>query len=460
MLTTQSPTKARKGNSITDAIRFAKNPLKFIQTLIAETNGASVIPFKTGPLRNVFLNDSSLVREMLNNYEVFEKTSITYTEIRKMFDNGIIFSNGEEWRHNRKAINPSFHKRAIENYFKIFSIRGAELVTKWKARGSTVPVNIYTDFVNTTVDITLDVFFDHHLSKTEKEKVVRGIDLMLYYTQKRLERGGLKFPDFIPVPENITIRKARNGYHEVMRQIFAHKKNKGLSEEKATMIDLLISAESYYGGPMTDEQIIAEASSIMLAGTETTASLLTWMFFEMAKHPEVKKNVSDEIRMVFAADRTVTIEKLKQLTYCRQTINETLRLYPPAWILTRKLSSDSVLGTTAFKKGTTFFFSPYILQRDPVVWPDPSVFDPTRFAAEKLSGSQKANFIPFAAGPRKCIGEEFSIWEALTIMVETIPHFDWLYPKPQDPAVEFSGTIRPLNEKGEHDVPMILHARH
>jgi cytochrome P450 len=444
--------KSRKTRAIGDALRFTKDPLKFFREIISEAENAPVIPFKVGPLNSVLVNDTSLLRELLNNYETFEKKSITYNEIRKMFDNGIIFSNRDEWRHNRKALNPAFHKQAIEGYFQIFAKRGVELANLWRANNNSAPVNIYSNFVNTTMEITLDVFFNHDLNKEDKQKIVTGIDDLLMYTQKRLLRGGLKFPDFIPVPENVGIARARKGYHEVMSKIFEAKSHKVKDDDRITIIDLLMNAESYFGGPMTPQQITAEASSVMLAGTETTASLLTWMFYELTKHPEVKEKIKKEMESVFGGNDELTGEKLRQLKYSRQTINEVLRLYPPAWLLTRYLSEPASLAGNAFKKGTTFYFSPYIFQRDHSVWTNPDRFDPDRFAAENLSDEQKEHFMPFIMGPRKCIGEEFSIWEALIIMVKTIPFFDWKYPLEREPAIDFNATMRPLSEKGEYEV--------
>jgi cytochrome P450 len=452
---TQTAKKLRTPKAITDAIRFSRNQLKFFNEIIAETDDAPLIPFKVGTLESVLVNDTNLIRLLLNSYETFEKKSITYNEIRKMFDNGIIFSNSDEWRHNRKAVNPAFHKRAIEGYYQIFSKRAMELAAEWRNQGSK-PVNLYRSFTNVTIEITLDVFFNHDLDHDDKQKIVRGIDDLLKYTQKRLLRGGLKLPDFIPVPENLAIARAKKGYHEVMNKIFQEKTTSAISSDKITIIDLLLNAESFFGGPMTKSQITAEASSIMLAATETTASLLTWMFFELTKHPEIKAKIKHEIESVFGQEDEITTDKLKLLKYCRQTIHETLRVYPPAWLLSRFISEDAVLGGTEFKKGTTFYFAPYIMHRDNSVWIKPEEFNPDRFAPENLTDAQKDHFMPFISGPRKCIGEEFSIWEALIIMIKTIPAFDWNYPIQREPTIEFNATMRPLNEKGEYEVLMAI----
>jgi cytochrome P450 len=452
---TQTAKKLRKPKAISDALRFSKNQLKFFNEIIAETNDAPLIPFKVGTLESVLVNNTDLIRQLLNSYETFEKKSITYNEIRKMFDNGIIFSNSDEWRHNRKAINPAFHKRALEGYLKIFSERGMELAAAWRKQGGE-PINLYRSFTNVTIEITLDAFFNHNLDDDEKRKIVSGIDDLLKYTQKRLLRGGLKLPDFIPVPENLAIARAKKGYHEVMNKIFHEKTVSAVPSEKITIIDLLLNADSFFGGPMTKEQIIAEASSIMLAATETTASLLTWMFFELTKHPVIKEKIKHEIESVFGRHDEITIDKLKLLKYCRQTIHETLRVYPPAWLLSRSISEDAVLGDTEFKKGTTFYFAPYIIHRNKSVWSKPEEFNPDRFAPENLTEAHKDHFMPFISGPRKCIGEEFSIWEALIIMIKIIPDFDWNYPIQRDPIIEFNATIRPLNEKGEYEVLMTI----
>ncbi|HEY0655546.1 MAG TPA: cytochrome P450 [Chryseosolibacter sp.] len=450
------PHKTRKVRPIKDAIQLAKHPLNFLRSIIKETDNAPLVPFMVGPMRSFLINDPALIRQLLNSYDVFEKTTINYNEGRQMFKNGIVFSNSDEWRHNRKALNPAFHKQAIEGYISIFSKRGKALASWWRTQGPTAPTNIYSTFVNTTMDITLDVFFAKDFAPEEKEKVARGIDDMLAWTQKRLLRGGLKLPSFIPTPENLAIRKARNGFNEVLTRILNDQSHHSESDDKITMVDLLLKSPSYFGGPMTFDQIAAEVNSIMLAGTETTASVLTWMFVELARQPGLVQRLKAEIHEVIKPGEVITAEKLRKLPLCRQTVNETLRLYPPAWMLMRSNAKEAMLGDYTFKKRTTFYFSAYLQHTNPAIWLSPEKFDPDRFSPERFTPGQKDHFIPFSLGPRKCVGEEFAMLEAMTLMAETIPYFKWSLMTDSLPELDFNATIRPKAKNGKYEVMMLI----
>lgn len=452
-----SITTNRKTHPIKDAIRFSKAPARFLQEIYTESGYSAIVGFRLGPIRNYLITDPTLLTPILNDYETFEKKSFQFNEARKMFDNGILFSNGKEWKHNRKIVNPAFHKKAIEGYLQVFATRGEELSRRLAEAAKSGEVNIYEHFVNTTVNVTLDIFFDYKLSKSDKDKIVKGIEDLLKYLSKRLLRAGLKFPDWIPVPENVAVSKAKEGYYEVIEKIIEEKCHNDPNENQfITIIDLLLNSESHFGGPMSPRQITSEASSIMLAGTETTASLLTWMFYELAKDEQVKSKVKEEIHTVLLKHPKTSMEALKELTYCRQVINEILRLYPPGWYLERHISEDVELGGVHFKKGSNFSFSPYILHHKEDIWPSADQFDPDRFHPTQLTKDQKEHFKPFSQGPRKCIGEEFSIWETLMIMIQVIPHFDWRLPQESSISVEFSATIRPVSSEGKYEVPMII----
>ncbi|HEY0770263.1 MAG TPA: cytochrome P450, partial [Sphingobacteriaceae bacterium] len=228
------------------------------------------------------------------------------------------------------------------------------------------------------------------------------------------------------------------------------------SDDKITMVDLLLKSPSYFGGPMTFDQIAAEVNSIMLAGTETTASVLTWMFVELARQPGLVQRLKAEIHEVIKPGEVITAEKLRKLPLCRQTVNETLRLYPPAWMLMRSNAKEAMLGDYTFKKRTTFYFSAYLQHTNPAIWLSPEKFDPDRFSPERFTPGQKDHFIPFSLGPRKCVGEEFAMLEAMTLMAETIPYFKWSLMTDSLPELDFNATIRPKAKNGKYEVMMLI----
>jgi cytochrome P450 len=178
---------------------------------------------------------------------------------------------------------------------------------------------------------------------------------------------------------------------------------------------LMLTRDEETGETMNDRQLRDEVMTLMLAGHETTATTLTWTWYLLSEHPDVARRLREELAAVLGG-RTPTMSDVPNLVYTRMVIEESLRLYPPAWVTVRKVDNDDIIGGYHIPAGSTVVVSAYVLHRNPTFWPDPERFDPERFTPERVAERPRFAYIPFSAGPRQCIGNTFALVEAQLIL--------------------------------------------
>jgi len=202
------------------------------------------------------------------------------------------------------------------------------------------------------------------------------------------------------------------------------------------------------GESMTDDQIAREAMTIVVGGHETTASLLNWMWYLLARHPQVQEKLAAELESN-SRDEVLSVEALAKYPYARQVIDESLRIYPPLWLMTRKALKDDELGGYFVPAGTEIYISPYLIQRNPQLWEMPDHFDPDRMSKDKVQARHELAMCPFGAGPRNCIGEFLALVEAQMHLVMFARELTLRYDETKPPEISTG-----LNLLSKHDFLM------
>src|SRR2546423_5312527 len=243
----------------------------------------------------------------------------------------------------------------------------------------------------------------------------------------------------LPIPSMLRFRRGKEALDRVIQRLVAEKR--AGDGDGADLLSSLLSAEEN-GAGMDDQQIRDEAITIFLAGHETTAVALTWTFCLLARHPEVEGKLHAELDEVLG-DRLPTVEDLPRLDYTRKVLSESMRLFPPAWMIGRQAIADLELCGYEVPAGTVLLLPPFFVQRDQRWWPEPRRFDPERFAAEEEDKRPRYSYFPFGGGPRLCIGESFA-WMEGELLLATIaqswrPRLAPGYPQGLQPQV----TLRP-----------------
>src|SRR2546430_10276496 len=244
----------------------------------------------------------------------------------------------------------------------------------------------------------------------------------------------------LALPGLITLRRAQDYLDTVIYRLIDERRAKG--SDTGDVLSMLILAQADDGSPMSPRQVHDEALTLMLAGHETTALALSWTWSLLAQHPEVDVAMQAELQTVLGG-RLPTAADLPQLPYTRMVFAEALRLYPPAWLMTRRAREEVVIGDYRFPQGTFFLLSPYLTHRDPRFFPDPEAFAPTRWAAPPKAGPARHAYLPFGGGPRQCLGEGFAWMEGILVLA-TLAQM-WRMALVPGPPVEPRGlvTLRP-----------------
>lgn len=427
-----------KGNTFfSSGNAMRKNPLQFLINL-DKTNPESV-HLKFLHLHVVHISDPKLIRDILQTNQKYYIKNLMYVHLKLLLGEGLVTSEGQLWKRQRKMIQPSFHKQHINNLFDEMLSCTNEMIKEWKVeaqQGGKI------DFAPEMMKITLQIIAKTMLSadfKTEAKSVGVSLTFLLKALEERVLRG-INLPLWVPTPANTEFKNKRKVLDTLIYKLISDRRKTG--HQKGDLLDMLM--ESRYedtGEAMPDNLLRDELMTIFLAGHETTAAALTWTFYLIAKHPEVYKKLKKEVKEV-VGDGELTFQHLQQLKYTKACFNESMRLYPPVWVIGRRATEDNMMGDYLIKKDTTVLISPYIVHRHPDYWKNPEVFDPERWETEEVKKIDKFAYFPFAAGPRMCIGNNFALLEADIILTKVIQHFDFNYVGESEPVMEPTLTLR------------------
>jgi cytochrome P450 len=257
----------------------------------------------------------------------------------------------------------------------------------------------------------------------------------------------VKLPQWLPLPKNIRFRRALTTLDALMYRLI--EEHRGQSDHEGDLLGMLMSATDEGDGQgMTPKQLRDELMTLVLAGFETTANALTWTLFLMSKHPEVARKLAAEAASVLGG-RAPTFEDLPRLELTERILQESMRLYPPAWCFERAAVEADEIGGYVIPGGTTIAVCPYVLHRNPSYWDDPEQFDPDRFLPERSAARSRFAYLPFGDGPRICIGKGFAMMEAKIVLASIASAFDLELAGHRAVEVDPGITLRP-----KHGMPM------
>jgi enediyne biosynthesis protein E7 len=333
-------------------------------------------------------------RVLVSNHRNYTK-GVGLDRVKILLGKGLMTSEGDLWKRQRYMMQPFFHRRVITEFAQTLDGANDRFIARWEAlatRGE--PVNLTDEMSELTLDIVLRSIFGRDLDRMSQQV------------------GGNPF-------EVVTREQGRNlqfafkfrSLTKVVAELLA--KRRAEQAEHFDYIAMLMSArDKETGAPMSDRELIDEVMTLVVAGHETTASGLNWTWYLLSQHPEVEARLHAEIDA--APDMTTpSLGQMETLPYTQQVVNEALRLYPPGWLLSRRTIEADVLGGYEIAPGTNVLLPLYLLHRDGRFWKDPEVFWPERFAPEHEAERPRFAYMPFAAGPRHCIGETFALYEML-----------------------------------------------
>lgn len=360
-----------------------------------------------------------LVRQVLaDRYAHYQQKSRPYMVLRILMGNGLVTSEGEFWRGQRKLVQPAFHRRRLDALFAMMVDRVSETVAQLKA-GTTV------DFAPLLSQLTLDIISRAMFSSDVKgaaADVSGHIALLNEYALHMLRHPWLfLLPRKFPTPFTYRQQRAMKSLNEIVRGIIQARRREPHAHDD--LLSMLLSAcEEDTGRGMTDEQLRDEVMTIFVAGHETTANAMAWLLYLVSQHPEVEQQLLAEIEAHWPA-KGLTSENLGAFTYVRQVIEESLRVYPTIWSIGRRCMQADELGGYHIPVGMNVVVPIFHFHWNARFWPEPKRFDPSRFAPERRPAADAMTYFPFGAGPRSCIGNHFALQELMIMTVLFYRHF-------------------------------------
>jgi cytochrome P450 len=380
----------------------------------------------------------------------FSKQTRGYAVLRRLLGNGLVTSEGEFWLRQRRIAQPGFHRQRIAHFAQTMTSLTQDLTNRW----DTLPEGTELDMASEMMALTLRIVGRTLLgAEVGTTSGVVGPSLSeLLHQMTRRTTALLDLPDWIPTPMNLRERKAKKALNDVVYRLIEDRRKSG--EHSDDLLSMLMDArDEETGEGMTDAQLRDEVMTLFLAGHETTANALTWTFYLLSGHPDVARKLHEEVTSVLAG-RMPTLEDLPKLKYTQAVIQESMRLFPPVWIIMRRAEQDENIGGFHIPAQSFIACSPYLSHRDPNHFTQPDVFDPERFLNGKAELIPKFAYYPFSGGPRICIGNTFAQMEAQLVLAMVSQRYAPQVRPGFEPDPEPTVTLRP-----RHGLPMRL-SRH
>ena len=380
---------------------YARDRLSLFKRMARE---GDVIGIRFGPFPAILFNKPEHVQSILVEHAYdFDKGIAVHNVFRPVIGDGIFSSEGELHRRQRKLMAPSFQPRHIASYAEIIGYYGEQIQQTWPDGGV---IDINQQMTNLTMSIIGKALFDADVF-TEADELGAAMSITLEHVSHALSQL-LPPPYSWPTPRNRRTHRAVQTLRTRI-QSFIDERRKSPSERN-DFLSILLQARDEDGNPMSDEQLMAECLTLFGAGHETTATALTWCWYLLCQHPEIYQKVRQEVDRVLQG-RTPTYADLAQLPYCLQVFKEALRIYPPAYAISRRALREVEIDGYLVPKNRIILIAPYTMHRREEFFPQPEKFDPDRFVPEREKQLPRHAFMPFGAGPRICIGNHFSMME-------------------------------------------------
>lgn len=373
-----------------------------------------ILRIKAGPRILYFINNADYIKHILqDNYSNYSKRTRGWNKLRPLFGEGLLTSDGPQWLQQRRTMQPGFHHRRIQHFFDLFVKEANALVESWRPLAKQgKAVNVSDEMMGITFRIVTSTLFSEDL-KGDVTTVGSALDTILHCASDDYAKI-IDFPFWFPTLNHLKAKRALRELDEIVYPII--RKRRESKEPKHDLLSMLMAMrDPETGVSLNDKELRDQIMTIFMTGHETTAVSLAWAWYLLWKHPEIEQRMAQEIKNVFNGGQ-IQLEDLGKLETVQRVFKETLRLYPPIWVFSRKVIKDDIISGWRIPSGATIFFSPYVMHRNPQVFENPEDFDPDRFTSAKIEPPPPFTYFPFGGGPRLCIGKDFALMEARVLL--------------------------------------------
>ena len=386
------------------------------------------------------LTDPHHIEHVLQTNSRNYRKGRVYKELIPSTGEGLFVTDGEVWRRQRRLAQHAFHRDRIAGFARIMANATEEMLERWRPLAENgTPVDVGAEMLRLTLGIVGRALFGRDLSYGA-DAVNHSFDVIREHTMRRLT-SFFKLPQSFPTPRNRRFKKAVETADKLFYEVITQRRRDGGRADD--LLSMLMEArDDETGEAMSDKELRDQALTIIGAGYETTTQALTWTWYLLAKHPEIEERLHTEIDEVLGG-RAAGFEDVSKLQYTPKVFQEAMRLYPPAWMLSRTAVEDDEIGGHSIPVGAEILLLTAFTQRRPDYWPNPDGFDPENFSPENVGARPRFAYFPFGGGPRQCIGNNFAQMEAQLIIATVAQKYRLVLDDNRTIEPEPSVTLRP-----------------
>lgn len=360
--------------------------------------------------RFVLLSHPDHIRHVLiENNQNYVKGSFFQDRI-EFLGNGLLNSEGEEWRRQRHLIEPAFHPARIAGYAELMTSYTERLIDSWEDGEIR---NIHTDMMRLTLEIVAKALFDVDIRNDEGD-IAQALSTVMEHFRLATSRL-VNTPNWVPTHGNIQYLRAARALDRIVEEIIEERRQNG---DAGDVVSRLLQTTNEQGETMSTEEIHDQVMTLILAGHETTAQALTFTWYLLSRHPRTEEQLLTELDTILG-DRQPTLQDVDKLMFTEKVVRESMRLYPPIYGIVREPIKDDVIGGYQIEAGETVQMLQWIVHRDPRFYDEPQAFYPERWTKEFRKNLHPFAYFPFSGGPRRCIGDRFAMLE-IRLVVATL----------------------------------------
>ncbi len=428
------PAGPRGGFLIGRLLEFNRDPLNFL--LRCKREYGDVVYFSVLGMPVYLLNHPDLIESVLIGHyrNCIKDRGLRIRSARRIFGNGLLTSEGDFWMRQRRLAQPAFHRERIATYGETMVSCTEQMIDSWRTGEAR---DVHQDMMRLTLEIVVKTLFgaDTPVKAHEVGKAIEAISD--YFSSQSVYLLPLSF---LPTPSRIRLDLAIRRLDRIIRDLIQMHRDDG--QERHNLLSLLLQAQDEDGSQMTDRQLRDEVMTIFLAGHETTALALSWTWYLLGQYPEIENKLANELKAALNG-RSPKVADLPRLSYCEMVVKESMRLYPPAWLIGREATESFEVNGYPIPRGAQVLMSQWLMHRDPRYFDRPEEFRPERWGSEQIKLLPKYAYFPFGGGPRLCIGNSFAMMEAILILAIIAQRFHLTLPSNQTITPLPSITLRP-----------------
>ncbi len=367
----------------------------------------------------LLLHPSDIKRLLQDNHENYRKDPVHTAKLKEFAGQGLTMSEGSLWRQQSRLMRPAFRNDRLESLLPSIVTPSTEMVTSWRSYSqSGQPIDVSAEMLRVSLRIVMRALFDAD-PHDKAGALVESSAVLLTHAYRQM-RTYIALPHWLPSFTNRRFLNARRALDQMAYDLINRRRR--FPSKRRDLLSLLLDGGVEKKAPISDKQIHDEIITMILAGHDTTGAALTWTMYLLAQHPNVLERVAAEVSAI--SDFTApSLSDLDHLSYTEAVFDEAMRLFPPAWVLSRRSLGPDEFRGHRIPAGSSVFLSPFITQRHPDFWRDPNEFIPERFIGTERATQPQYAYFPFGGGPRQCIGKTFALTTAKLVLAMVLRNY-------------------------------------